>query len=31
VLLRNVYRDKDRQEAVVRASGLDWVLVRPWC
>lgn len=29
VLLRNVYRDKDRQEAVVRASGLDWVLVRP--
>ena len=29
LLLRNVYADKDRQEAVVRASGLDWVLVRP--
>ncbi|MBB3949960.1 NAD(P)-dependent oxidoreductase [Aureimonas jatrophae] len=29
LLLRRVYRDKDRQEAIVRASGLDWVLVRP--
>jgi len=29
LLLRKVYQDKDRQEAVVRASGLDWVLVRP--
>jgi len=29
LLLRNVYRDKDRQEAIVRASALDWVLVRP--
>ena len=29
VLLRKVYQDKDRQEAVVRASGLDWVIVRP--
>lgn len=28
-LLRKVYADKDRQEAIVRASGLDWVLVRP--
>jgi uncharacterized protein YbjT (DUF2867 family) len=28
-LLRNVYADKDRQEAIVRQSGLDWVLVRP--
>ncbi|QNK75141.1 SDR family oxidoreductase [Variovorax sp. PAMC28562] len=28
-LLRKVYADKDRQEAVVRGSGLDWVLVRP--
>ena len=28
-LLKNVYADKDRQEAVVRDSGLDWVLVRP--
>jgi uncharacterized protein YbjT (DUF2867 family) len=24
-----VYADKNRQEAIVRESGLDWVLVRP--
>lgn len=29
VLLGRIYRDKDRQEAIVRASGLDWVIVRP--
>ena len=29
LLLRNVYDDKNRQEAVVMESGLDWVLVRP--
>ena len=29
LLLRNVYADKNRQEAIVRESGLDWVLVRP--
>lgn len=29
LVLRGVYHDKDRQEAVVRASGLDWTLVRP--
>jgi uncharacterized protein YbjT (DUF2867 family) len=29
LLLRHVYADKDRQEAIVRGSGLDWVLVRP--
>lgn len=29
LLLQKVYADKDRQEAIVRASGLDWVLVRP--
>lgn len=29
LLLRHVYADKDRQEAIVRQSGLDWVLVRP--
>jgi hypothetical protein len=29
LLLRNVYADKDRQEKIVRDSGLDWVLVRP--
>ncbi|MEO6853973.1 MAG: SDR family oxidoreductase [Rhodoferax sp.] len=28
-LLRKVYADKNRQEAVIRDSGLDWVLVRP--
>jgi fermentation-respiration switch protein FrsA (DUF1100 family) len=29
LLLRNVYADKDRQEAIVRRSALDWTLVRP--
>jgi uncharacterized protein YbjT (DUF2867 family) len=29
LLLRNVYADKNRQEAIVRESGFDWVLVRP--
>jgi len=29
LLLRKVYADKDRQEAIVSDSGLDWVLVRP--
>ncbi|MCJ2130684.1 NAD(P)-dependent oxidoreductase [Methylobacterium sp. E-045] len=29
LLLRHVYADKDRQEALVRNSGLDWTLVRP--
>lgn len=29
LLLRRVYEDKDRQEAAIRASGLDWVIVRP--
>ncbi len=29
LVLRGVYHDKDRQEAIVRASGLDWTLVRP--
>lgn len=28
-LLRKVYADKNRQEAIVRSSGLEWVLVRP--
>jgi uncharacterized protein YbjT (DUF2867 family) len=28
-LLRKVYADKNRQEAIVMNSGLDWVLVRP--
>jgi len=29
LLLRKVYEDKDRQEDVIRASALDWVIVRP--
>ena len=29
LVLRGVYHDKTRQEAVVRGSGLDWTLVRP--
>jgi putative NADH-flavin reductase len=29
LLLRQIYKDKDRQENIVRASGLDWILVRP--
>lgn len=28
-VLRTMYEDKDRQEAVIRASVLDWTLVRP--
>lgn len=29
LLLGRIYADKDRQEEIVRASGLDWTLVRP--
>jgi putative NADH-flavin reductase len=29
LLLKKVYADKNRQEAIVRNSGLDWILVRP--
>ena len=29
LLLRKVYVDKNRQEAIIRDSGLDWVVVRP--
>jgi putative NADH-flavin reductase len=29
LLLRKVYADKNRQEAIIRGSDLDWVLVRP--
>lgn len=29
ILLRKIYQDKDRQEEVVRESGLDWIIVRP--
>jgi hypothetical protein len=29
LLLRKVYADKNRQETIIRDSGLDWVLVLP--
>ena len=29
LLLKEVYKDKDRQEAVVRESGMQWTLIRP--
>ena len=29
LILRNVYADKNRQEAIVTESGLDWTIVRP--
>lgn len=28
-LLRSAYDDKDRQERIIRESGLDWTIVRP--
>lgn len=29
LMLRKVYEDKDRQEDLIRASALDWTIVRP--
>ena len=29
LLLKTIYEDKDRQEALVRASDTDWTIVRP--
>jgi uncharacterized protein YbjT (DUF2867 family) len=29
LLLSQAYKDKDRQEAAIHASSLDWVIVRP--
>lgn len=29
LFVKTIYEDKDRQEAIVRESGLDWVIVRP--
>jgi uncharacterized protein YbjT (DUF2867 family) len=29
LMLRKVYEDKDRQEVAIRASTLDWIIVRP--
>jgi putative NADH-flavin reductase len=29
LLLRNVFADKERQEAIIRASALEWTIVQP--
>lgn len=29
LILRKVYADKDRQEAIIKDSGLEWTIVRP--
>jgi putative NADH-flavin reductase len=29
LLLRTIYKDKDRQEELIRASDIDWIIVRP--
>ena len=29
LMLRKVYIDKDRQESLIRASDLDWIIIRP--
>ncbi|MGI9554125.1 MAG: NAD(P)-dependent oxidoreductase [Thermodesulfobacteriota bacterium] len=29
LLLKTIYEDKDRQEKIVKDSGLEWVIVRP--
>jgi len=29
LLLKTIYEDKDRQEALIRASDMDWTIVRP--
>ena len=29
LLLKTIYEDKDRQEALLRSSALDWTIVRP--
>ncbi len=29
LFLKTIYEDKDRQEMIVRQSGLDWTIVRP--
>jgi putative NADH-flavin reductase len=29
LVLRHIYANKDRQEAIIQASGLDWTIVRP--
>jgi putative NADH-flavin reductase len=29
LVTRNIYTDKERQEALIRASGVDWTILRP--
>lgn len=29
LLMKTIYEDKDRQEAIARQSGLDWEIIRP--
>jgi putative NADH-flavin reductase len=29
LLLKTIYEDKDREEALIRGSALDWIIVRP--
>ncbi len=29
LVLRTIYQDKDRQEEIIKASDVDWVIVRP--
>ena len=29
MFVRTIYEDKNRQEQLVKASGLDWTIVRP--
>ena len=29
LLLKTIYEDKNREEAIVKASGIDWLIVRP--
>ncbi len=29
LLLNTIYQDKDREEAIIKESGLDWIIVRP--
>jgi putative NADH-flavin reductase len=29
LLLKEIYNDKDREEAIIKASSADWMIVRP--
>ena len=29
LLLKSIYSDKDREEEIIKASGVDWMIVRP--